>query len=58
MTRVELRVAAADVKRWRITAALDGRTLSSWIRRVCDSAAIDGESFERLHAAVQRRNRR
>lgn len=38
-TRLELRVATADVKRWRTAATIAGyRSLAQWIRSQCDAA--------------------
>jgi predicted DNA binding CopG/RHH family protein len=37
--RIIIRVASADVKRWRAAAAADDMPLSMWIRRQCNAAA-------------------
>ena len=37
-SNVILRVAPRERTQWRRAAKLDGRTLSDWIRRVCDAA--------------------
>lgn len=37
--RVEIRADAEDVSRWRAAAEADGRSLSNWIRQVCNAAA-------------------
>lgn len=39
--RVELRVPAYDLERWRETAEAAGISLSDWIRRACFNALPD-----------------
>jgi predicted DNA binding CopG/RHH family protein len=38
--RVELRVNASDLRRWRVTASIEGVQLSEWIRRCCNAVAV------------------
>ena len=45
--RVELRVPSSDLDRWRATAEAEGRSLSNWIRHVCNSAATIDPEFVR-----------
>lgn len=42
--RLELRVPTEDIKRWRVTAALDGIPLAEWVRRRCNAGAVDQRS--------------
>jgi hypothetical protein len=43
---VQIRLSRADKIRWRFTAAQQGKTLSKFIRDVCN------ESFADLHDAI------
>lgn len=36
LLRVELRIAASDLRAWRATAVREKQKLSEWIRRACD----------------------
>lgn len=44
--RVEVRVPADDLKRWRVTASAEGLGLSEWIRRRCNEGAVDQEMID------------
>jgi uncharacterized protein (DUF1778 family) len=50
--RIDLRVSAADLKRWRMAAALQGVSLSEWIRAACDAGAISKSAFDELRKAI------
>lgn len=46
-------VCAADadeMARWRVTAALDGRSLSGWLRHIARNNAITKQEFDLLAA--------
>ena len=45
--RYELRMPSALLKRIRMSAAIDGRYVSNWIRRVCNEAVAEA------HAAIK-----
>ena len=51
--RIELRVPAEDLERWRATAEAEGRTLSQWIRHRCNEVALSAETI----AVVQAKSR-
>ena len=44
--RVEFRVSTADLVRWRLSAGVEGVTLSEWIRRRCEESAVDQATFD------------
>lgn len=35
-----MRVRSEDLARWRAAAERDGRTISDWIARTCNAAAV------------------
>ena len=58
--RVEVRADSDDVKRWRAAAEADGRSLSNWIRQLCNAAAPSLEMIrivEKNLAAIEKRER-
>lgn len=54
--RVELRAPVSDVRRWHATSGLEGVTLSEWIRRVCNDAAIDQDTFDFMKTEAARKH--
>ncbi len=54
--RVELRVPADDLKRWRVTASAEGLQLSEWIRRRCNEGAVDQELIDLVDRKLAERD--
>ena len=44
--RIEIRVKADDLERWRATADAAGLTLSNWIRQRCNEVAASKEMID------------
>lgn len=55
--RVELKVPKASLGRWRLTAGVEGLTLSAWIRKTCDVAAVDQETVDAVRESAERKKR-
>ncbi len=51
--RLELRIPASVLARWRVTAALHGISLSEWIRRTCNQDAVDDGDVKLLRGSVR-----
>lgn len=49
------RATEADKRRWEQAAAKDGRSLSSWIRQICNQAAMPKADLEALVANARRK---
>lgn len=55
--RVELRVPTASLRRWHVTAGVEGLTLSAWIRKTCDAVAVDQQTVDTVRESAERRKR-
>lgn len=53
--RCEVRALMDEIRRWRLTAVLEGVSLSEWIRVHCNASAATQEAVEAIMQRVQRR---